>query len=403
MAGLGASIAQAALEAWVDCSPQGYVIEERCLPALLATIAARVPNRSPGARAEELGEMFSKSRKGDPPLFLKLVKPENGKVHFLYFWKAFGEAARVAGSGPGEISRDNSLSSELEILRDRMLRHIEEGSALGAQGGSSSSLASVPGPIANQAIPTLVLVEEVHRAASMSAHPHFWQSAATSLAEQMKLERLTAEELTSILLSWLHDSALWETELQQENALTRSRSTTRSPEAQELPAKRRGLQVRLHVYDVSQEEGIQRLNRFLAHKSSPLKLGGVFHAGVEVNGLEWSFGFSASETRPGVSCVEPKTHPQHHYRQTVELPLTKLSPEEIADIISEMIEEYPGDDYDLLRRNCCHFADDFSRRLGVGGIPGWVHRLARFGATVDSLLQNAPQPIKDRIYGIMDQ
>ena len=44
---------------------------------------------------------------------------------------------------------------------------------------------------------------------------------------------------------------------------------------------------------------------------------------------------------------------------------------------------YPGGDYDLLRRNCCHFADDFARRLGVGGIPSWIMRLAKIGAGVE--------------------
>ncbi|CAE8631745.1 unnamed protein product, partial [Polarella glacialis] len=135
----------------------------------------------------------------------------------------------------------------------------------------------------------------------------------------------------------------------------------------------------------------------LAHKKSPFKLGGVFHAGVEVNGLEWSFGATMSETHPGVSCDEPKQHQQHHYRQTVVLKPTHLKAEDIADIISSLLEEYPGDDYDLLRRNCCHFADDFSRRIGAGGIPSWVIRLARIGASVDSMLQAAPRPIKERL------
>jgi len=71
----------------------------------------------------------------------------------------------------------------------------------------------------------------------------------------------------------------------------------------------------------------------------------------------------------------------------VHLRRTKFSAEEIAELLSELIEEYPGDDYDILRRNCCHFADDFCRRLGAGRIPGWVHRLARVGARLDGALQ----------------
>ncbi|CAK0852127.1 unnamed protein product [Prorocentrum cordatum] len=90
---------------------------------------------------------------------------------------------------------------------------------------------------------------------------------------------------------------------------------------------------------------------------------------------------------PGISCDEPREHPQHNYRQTIELKRTQLTAEQVAELISQLIEEYPGDDYDMLRRNCCHFADDFSRRLGAGRIPGWVHRLARLGARVDTALQ----------------
>merc|ERR1711972_908310 len=97
-----------------------------------------------------------------------------------------------------------------------------------------------------------------------------------------------------------------------------------------------GHPVKLHIYDVSQEESVQKINRILAHKQAPLKLGGVFHAGVEVNGLEWSFGYQPNDTKYGVSCVQPKTHPQHHYRQTVVLKRTQLSPERIANTISNL-------------------------------------------------------------------
>lgn len=145
--------------------------------------------------------------------------------------------------------------------------------------------------------------------------------------------------------------------------------------------------VLLHVYDVSQEESIQTLNRVFAHKRSPVKFGGVFHAGVEVYGLEWSYGFSESETVPGISCGEPKSHPQHRYRQTITLARTPLAAEDAADLISQMLEEYPGEDYDLLKRNCCHFADDFCRRLQVGRIPRWIHRFARVGARLDVVMQ----------------
>lgn len=201
------------------------------------------------------------------------------------------------------------------------------------------------------------------------------------------------EELAVILLPWFQDASgpYWErqlAEVQRRQELRRQQERKRA----------KGLPVFLHIYDVSQEEQIQSLNRVLAHKYSPIKIGGVFHAGVEVLGLEWCYGGSEDETVPGVSCVPPRNHPLHHYRQTITLRRTKLSEEEIGDIISSLLEEYPGDDYDVLARNCCHFADDFCRRLQVGGIPGWLHRLARIGAGLDSAYQVA-QGLQEIYYG----
>lgn len=394
-------MAEAALEAWVDCGPDGFVVNEQSVRANLASVAARIPSRSLGTAAPQ-PIFFASNGRGDA-VFLQMLRPQGGKVQFLYFWKAFSEAARLVGS----ISpNDESLSAELEMLRDRVLRYIEEDAGkVAANGYSSSSSAAARmkevvlgssgpghGDWTKKEIPTWFLIEEVHRAAAMSACPQYWREAVESLVSQMTRENLSLEDVTSVLLSWLHEAALWEP--QSSNCPSTSSA---SPSMEDV--ENSGLPVYIHVYDVSQEESIQKINRVLAHKRSPVKFGGVFHAGVEVNGLEWSFGFSPSETHPGVSCVEPKTHPQHHYRQTVEVGRTPLSAEDIADIISSLIEEYPGSDYDLLRRNCCHFADDFAKRLGVGGIPSWIHRLARVAATVDSMLQAAPRPIKERIYG----
>lgn len=175
-------------------------------------------------------------------------------------------------------------------------------------------------------------------------------------------------------------------DLHVENLRTAMRPLDRTPDATLTePELFIGLDVNLHIYDVSREASIQRLNAFLANRMCPLKLGGVFHAGVEVDGAEWSFGRTDDPQASGVTRVDPKCDPEHHFRETVPLQQTSLSSPQVQALLGQLRLEYPGGEYDLLRRNCCHFADDFCQRLGVGRIPGWVYRLARIGARIDAV------------------
>jgi len=155
------------------------------------------------------------------------------------------------------------------------------------------------------------------------------------------------------------------------------------PKARALHATRAGraggLPVLLHIYDVSQDSRVQGLNSLFAHRFSPLK-SGIFHAGVEVAGREYSFGYCAQGSGVGIS--KPKGHPSHHYRETCHLSRTTLSEADIIRLLQGMASEYPGSAYHVVRRNCCTFSDDFCQRLGVGRVPPWVHRLARLGDAV---------------------
>jgi hypothetical protein len=147
-----------------------------------------------------------------------------------------------------------------------------------------------------------------------------------------------------------------------------------------------GRPVLIHIYDVTKEGHIRKVNNVLASRYSPLKFGGMFHVGVEVNGIEWCYGGGDSGAS-GVDRVKPKMHPHHNYRQTLRLRYTKLSSEDFADLVAQLEKEYITDDYDILNKNCCHFAEDFCKRLGVGTLPGWIYRLARLGAQIDGVLE----------------
>jgi len=412
--------AEAALKAWASCMPlsDGTMPEGR-MAASLPMIAAHVPGgTSDAGKVRRLSRLFrwpprageglsgprvprrgSRSCNGAAP-FMQRLRAHGGKVHFPYFWRAFSDAARVVatagsdsssssgshdssesssedgevawrcGGGPGLVGL--GLADELEALRDEALHMLETGLAVNGV----------------WALPTSALAAAVERAAAASSVPEFWCTIAEGGCVRKGARQLSLEEVSAEMLSWLRSAAAWQrARAEVHTVLVQSPAVPRSVETAAALDEKEGLPVHLNIYDVSKEGAVQWLNAVFAHWLAPVKLGGAFHAGVEVHGFEWSFGATTRETLPGISCALPRTNPQHHFRQTVYLGRTKLSMASVTATITDLIEEYPGQAYDLLRRNCCHFADDFCRRLKVGPIPGWVHRLTRFGAGADGVVQ----------------
>ena len=78
--------------------------------------------------------------------------------------------------------------------------------------------------------------------------------------------------------------------------------------------------MKLHIYDVSRDPLVRHLNQLLAHQGAPVKLGGIFHAAIEIKKLEWSFGSQAPDDfeicASGVKTSLPTRNPQHTFRQT---------------------------------------------------------------------------------------
>lgn len=125
----------------------------------------------------------------------------------------------------------------------------------------------------------------------------------------------------------------------------------------------------LHVYDMNREKGVRLVNNVFQKVGT-----GAFHAGVEVLGLEFSFGTG------GVFHCLPSQNPLHTYREAVALGVTPLTAPEVRDVVIKLREEWRGEQYDILTRNCCHFSAEISRELGVDPVPGWVTHLAGAGA-----------------------
>lgn len=121
--------------------------------------------------------------------------------------------------------------------------------------------------------------------------------------------------------------------------------------------------VYLNVYHL--DTTWQRTNKV---SGQVLGIGGAYHAGVEVYGIEWTFGAD------GVDFGSPRSHPRHIYQESILMGETSFLPGDVEKIIERMSVEWRGDDYELLEHNCCSFADALCEELVGESIPSWVDR-----------------------------
>ncbi|KAK9841991.1 hypothetical protein WJX81_002995 [Elliptochloris bilobata] len=147
-------------------------------------------------------------------------------------------------------------------------------------------------------------------------------------------------------------------------------------------------EVYLHVYDITRETDRSNAKAVLTSLNGAGRwtgLGGIFHGGIEVFDVEWSYGYMESPGTGVYSC-RPKDNPMYTFRETRSLGKTRLSPTEVKVVIRRLQGQWQGSDYTLVKRNCNHFCEELARQLGVE-VPGWLNRLA-LGADVVSTLTN---------------
>ncbi|KFK32585.1 hypothetical protein AALP_AA6G262400 [Arabis alpina] len=112
---------------------------------------------------------------------------------------------------------------------------------------------------------------------------------------------------------------------------------------------------------------------------------GVFHSGVEVHGVEYAFGAHESSST-GIFEVEPKKCPGFTFRKSILVGKTDSSAKEVRVFMEKLAEEYKGNKYHLIRRNCNHFCNEVCLKLTQNPIPRWVNRLARLGVLCNCVL-----------------
>lgn len=112
---------------------------------------------------------------------------------------------------------------------------------------------------------------------------------------------------------------------------------------------------------------------------------GIFHSGVQVHGVEYAFG-AHEHSSTGIFEVEPKHCPGFTFRRSILIARTDFGPKEVRALMEKLGEEYPGNAYNLISKNCNHFCNDVCLRLAGKQIPRWVNRLARLGLFCNCVL-----------------
>lgn len=97
-----------------------------------------------------------------------------------------------------------------------------------------------------------------------------------------------------------------------------------------------------------------------------------------VHGLEYAFGAHEHSTT-GIFEVEPKKCPGFTFRKSILIGRTDMGPKDVRAFMEKLAEEYSGNTYNLITKNCNHFCNDACLRLTGKPIPSWVNRLARLG------------------------
>mmetsp|Transcript_66686 Transcript_66686/g.169086 ORF Transcript_66686/g.169086 Transcript_66686/m.169086 type:complete len:224 (-) Transcript_66686:52-723(-) len=148
-------------------------------------------------------------------------------------------------------------------------------------------------------------------------------------------------------------------------------------DAQSKPSDKQPLviePVTLNIYDIGTSPQIHILNQVLRMVGT-----GIFHCGVQVYGMEFSF-IGRKEKGTGVFCCAPRQCEGHSFSEALTMGNTEMSEDEVNGMMCELATEWPASAYDLFQKNCCHFSDYLCQRLGVGAIPERVHRIADAGA-----------------------
>lgn len=108
---------------------------------------------------------------------------------------------------------------------------------------------------------------------------------------------------------------------------------------------------------------------------------GVHHSGVEILGQEYSFASGG-----GIFDSTPKEVPNAKFRESIEVGVFQGGSSELRTIINDLRSDFGPDDYNLMSKNCNHFANSLVWSLLGRTIPPHINRIADIGTCLSCLV-----------------
>ncbi|KAL3083107.1 hypothetical protein niasHS_010909 [Heterodera schachtii] len=121
---------------------------------------------------------------------------------------------------------------------------------------------------------------------------------------------------------------------------------------------------------------------------------GVFHSGIEVYDTEYAYGghpFPFSGIFENTPRDAEELGENFKFRESIPLGETDFSAEDVNKMIQNLGQEYRGDSYHLITKNCNHFSAILSKVLTGQELPPWINRLANISGSLPFVERWIPQ------------
>ena len=112
---------------------------------------------------------------------------------------------------------------------------------------------------------------------------------------------------------------------------------------------------------------------------------GLYHSGIEIQGVEYSYGGNINNPGTGVFTSAPLTVDNAIYFCSYNVG-TCSDITKVYSTLESVKDRFKANEYSLINQNCNHFSEAFCLELLGKAVPSYVNRLARMGSWAVFLL-----------------